>query len=817
MLHDLLEDLRYGLRVLKSGPAATLAAVLTLSLGIAANTVVFGWTSGLLLNPFPGVENSANLAAIETLSPTGEYLTNSFRDYCEIRDSTSFASGMAASMMNAFNVGDDQQPARVWGEFVSANYFDVLQLAPAQGRLFKPADFGDQPTALRQVVISHHLWRTVFESDRNIVGRAIRVNRELMTVIAVAPEGFRGTVPGVQLEMWAPIVMAPQLSGQGVYLLEDRNQRQFWITARLKPGVSIPQANAELRTIAAGIARANPKTSLGFSAEAMPVWRAHIGAQGLLLKPLQILLAVAAVVFLIVIANVTNLQLARATARQKEFGIRLAMGAARQRLIRQLLTESLILSILGAAFGILLSLWLAPTLGWLMPPVNLPLGLAYRTDARVLLFTTLLTVFAAIFSGVAPALLASDSKVSSTLKDSASTSSGLRSHRIRSILVVAEVALAMVAILSTGLFGESFRRARSLDTGFHPERVVLAQIHLSTFCRTAQDRREFVLRLHDGLLSIPGVTHVSYSDSIPLALGNPATTTPRIEGYTPATGEDMRIATTNTGPNFLDSLGIPLLEGRGFTEADDKGSPPVAVVNQAFTRRYFPGVSTPLGRRVTSGGRTFTIVGLARDAKFANLIQPPGPMIYEPYRQTYGDQFWIAFFIRTDRAPASLVGAVRREIGRLNPHAGVAEIIPYAEFAGASLYPQKVAAILVTGLGVISLALAAIGLYGVLSFSVAQRRREFSIRSALGASGTRIGLLVLRHAAVLTISGILIGGVIAFLAIPRAAALLVEVNPADPLIFAGAVAFLCLISMVASLLPARSATTVDPISVLRQQ
>ena len=816
MLQGLFEDLRYGLRVVRSSPGATAAAVLTLALGIAANTVVFGWTTSLLLHPFPGVSDSANLAAIETVSPAGEYNVSSFRDYLDIRDRASFASGMAASLLNAFNIGDDQQPSRIWGEYVTANYFPVLGLRPARGRLFSGSDFGDRSSAHHEIVISHRLWRTLLESDPNVVGRTIRVNREAMTVIGVAPEGFHGTIPGVALELWAPAVMAAQLSGQGDSLLDDRGQRQFWITARLKPGVSAAQANAELRTAAHHIAKANPKTNRGFNAELLPIWRAHFGAQGLLLRPLQILMAVAAVVFFIVIANVTNLQLARATARQKEFGIRLAMGAARSRLVRQVLTESLLLATMGAGLGFILSAWITPALSWLMPPINLPITFASHTDYRVVLFTTLLTVLAALLAGVAPALLASRWNVNTTLKESATTSSGSRAHRMRALLVVAEVALALVAIVATGLFGESFRRARAMAPGFEPEKLVLAQIHLATFCRTAEDRRDFVMRLASAVTSLPGVTHVSYADSIPLALGSIATTAVRVDGYSPATGEDMRIARNNVGPGFLAALGIPLMEGRDFNARDDSKSEPAAIVNQAFARRFFASAPSAIGRRIRADGKIFTVVGLAKDAKFASLTAPPKPYLYVPYAQTYGKQFWMAFFIRSDRLTASLLGPIRREMAKTDPHAAVADVVPYADYAGASLYPQKVAAILLTVLGVVSLALAAGGLYGVLSFSVAQRRREFGIRAAMGARRSHIGLLVLRSAATVTAAGIAIGSTVAVIAMPFASGLLVGVDPGEPMIFAAAAVFLGAVALLASYLPLRSATDVDPIVVLRE-
>jgi predicted permease len=409
-------------------------------LGIAASTAVFGWIYTILLHPFPGVEQADRLAAIETVLPSGEFSVSSFRDYRDYRDHNSFAAGMSASLLNAFNLGDDQRPSRVWGEYVTSNYFAVLGMGAVRGRTFAPTDFGDSMGANPYVVISHRLWQKQFNSDQHIIGREVRLNRNAMKVLGVAPPGFYGTVPGLALDLWVPVIMAPELNGQGEWLLTDRNQRQFWITTRLKPGATTESATAEIRSLARRIAEGSPRTNMGFSAQVLPVWKAHFGAQGLLLKPLQVLMAICAVMFLIVAANVTNIQLARATAREKEFGIRLAMGAGRGRLLRQLLIESLMLAMAGAAGGVLISVWLAQSLSWLMPPVNLPVAFEFALNYKILAFTGALCIVAAVLTGIAPALHAARANLNETLKDAATTSTGSRVHRTRELLVVGEIA-----------------------------------------------------------------------------------------------------------------------------------------------------------------------------------------------------------------------------------------------------------------------------------------------------------------------------------------------------------------------------------------
>jgi predicted permease len=337
-MRSLYEDLRYAIRVLRGSPGFTAVAVLTLALGIAANATVFSWIDTLLLRPFSGVAGGGRLAALETISPSGEYTNTSYRDYRDYRDRLKSVSGLAASLLNAFNVGRADHPRRIHGEYVSPNYFAVLGVKPVHGRAFLPSESGDNSGAAPVAVIGYRLWQSLFQGDPGVVGKTIRVNRYELTVAGIAPEEFRGTMPGMRMEIWIPMSMAPLLNGQASWLLEERGDRQMWVTARLKPGVSLDQANAEVRVCARRLAEESPRTSRGFGAGLMPIWKAHSGMQTLLLAPLRILMAVCVVLFLIVGANVANLQLARATARRKELSLRMALGAGGWRLTRQLLT-----------------------------------------------------------------------------------------------------------------------------------------------------------------------------------------------------------------------------------------------------------------------------------------------------------------------------------------------------------------------------------------------------------------------------------------------------------------------------------------------
>ncbi len=817
-MRTLYQDLRFGLRVLLASPGYTAVAVLTLAIGIAANTTVFGWIDALLLHPFPGVSDGGQLATLETVTPSGEFSTTSYRDYRDYRDSLQTVSGLGASLLNAFNVGKDDNPQRIWGEFVSGNYFAVLGVKPVRGRSFLPEEYGDKPGAYPVVVISHHLWQERFAADPGVIGKIIRVNRHELTIIGVAPPEFRGVVPGLSLEIWVPMVMAPQLNGQGDGLLDARGNRQMWVTARLKPGIPIGQARAEVVARSRRLAQENPQDSEGFRASLLPVWQGHFGAQTILLAPLQILMAVCFVLFLIVGANVANLQLARATTRQKEFSIRLALGAGPARLARQLLTESLLLAGMGALAAVPLALLAGESLTWLFPPTNLPIGIDLKLNGDILGFTILLCAAAAIVTGLVPALHSVRANLNENLKESGrGSTSGAGLHRTRGLLVVCELALAFVALTGTGLLARSFQNARAIHPGLDARNVLFAQYHLATFCRTDEQRTQFCLRLHDRIQSLPGIAGVSYADTIPLTFGQSQRSEVQVEGYAPARGEDMRVSRATVAPGFLDVLRIPLLEGRDFTEQDDdRATAPVMIVNEAFARRFFNGGS-PLGRKVNAYGQSFTVVGLAKDSKYHTLMEQPTPHFYMACRQEHGGEFWIAFFIRTLGPSQWAAAAIRREAAAVDPNAGVADIVPFEETIAGAVYPQKVAATLLSVIGAVSLLLAAVGLFSVMSYAVSQRTNEIGIRMAMGAQPLHVLAMVVRQGMVLTAMGLAAGLAAALAATRLLSGMLVNMSATDPMILAGAALFLALMALLASYLPARRATKVDPIAALRCQ
>jgi len=800
-------------------PGFTLVAVLTLAVGIAATTTVFSWIDAVLLRPIPGVANGSKVVSLESLTPNGEYMLSSYPDYRDYRDHLKLVSGLTMSLLTPLSMGDADRAERVWGELVTGNYFAVLGVKPALGRFFSPEEYGDKQGGYPVVVIGNGLWKRRFNSDPNVLGTTVRVNRQQLTIVGVAPAQFKGTMAGLEFEMWTPLVMAAQLNTMPEWMLGDRHTRNLQGLARLNPGVSLAQARAEVSALARQLALDHPDTSAGVGATLLPVWQAHTGAQSLLLAPLQILMAVCGVVLLIVCANVANLLLARATARHREFGVRLALGAGRGRLVRQLLTESLLLALMGALAGAPMAMWMSQALGYLMPAAGLPIALDVEMNADILAFTLLLCVLVCAVSGIAPAMHTAGANLNDAIKEGGrSGSAGGRSARLRGLLVVSEVALALVAIIGAGLFARSFQLARQIRPGFDPEHVLVSNLALSTAGYTVPDRKLFCFRLRDRLERQSGITGVTYADSIPLGFDPGAWEELEIQGYEKGRSENMQIYRNVVSPGFFQVLGIPLLMGRDFTEQDDlrKEAKPVMIVNQAFARRYFGG-GYPLGRQVHGWGKWFTVVGVVKDSKYHTPNEAPEPYFYVAFKQVYRADMGIAVYVRAAGDSGQALATMRREVHAMDPNVSVYDAMPLTEYIGASLFVQKIGASLLGVLGLLALVLAAVGLYSVMAYTITQRTHEIGIRVALGAKSSDVLGLMVRQGMGLTLAGLVVG-VLAAAAVTRlAAGLLVNVSATDPVIFGVAAAFLAAVALAASYLPALRAARIDPNRALRSE
>ncbi len=815
ILSALMQDLRYGFRMALRSPGFTAVAVLTLAIGIAVNTTVFSWVDMMLLRPIPGVPNAGELAAFETVAQDGGPLTTSWPDLRDHRDHLKLLSGLAASTPATMTIGEGDHADRIWAELVSANYFAVLGVKPVLGRMFTEQECGDNTDGCPVAIVGGDLWKSRFHGDPHIIGTTVVLNGQRLTVIGVAPAEFRGSLPGLRLSIWAPLTMGTRFNIFPERALDDRGKRYFLGVAKLKPGVHLAQARAECAALARQIARLNPDVNAGLGATLLPIREGHIGGQAMMAGPLSMLMAVCGLVFLIVCANVSSLLLARSIARRKEFSVRLAMGAARARLARQLLSESLILAVLGVLVGVPLALWMSQSLGYLMPRgATIPIALDIPLNGEILAFTTLLCVAACLISGIVPAFHGSRAGLNEALKEGGrSGAAGMRSERTRGLLVISEVALALMAIIGTGLFTKSFHMARRINPGFDPRNVLVSQLELSAAGYSKADQMRFCDRLGDRLGSQPGIVSVSWADVVPLWFtGNPRDDL-WVEGYVPAPGESMKIMRNIVGPGYLDLMRIPLVEGRDFNGHDDENAPPVMIVNQTFARHFF-GDHTAIRHRVRLGDRWFTIIGIARDSKYVRPNEAATPYFYAPSRQAHSIAL-TALLVRTTGEPRLAAATVRNAVKSIDPAVGIFDVMPLTEYISASLFGHKTAAVMVAVLGVVALVLAATGLYSVMAYSVAQRTREIGLRMALGARPADVLRLVVRRGMRLALLGVGIG-VVAALAVTRlAASLLVHVSATDPLVFIAASLFLAVVALAANYVPARRATRIDPIEALR--
>jgi predicted permease len=832
-IEDLLHDLRYGLRMMARNRAFTAVAVLTLAVGIGATATAFTWINGVLLQPLGGVADPGRLVTVETVTSNGEWVPNSYPDFIDFRDRLKLFDGIAVAHPATFSVGMQDHADRVWGELVSGNFFSVLGVQPEAGRLFLPSEFADAPGKFPIAVISDRYWRSHYAADPSIVGKAIRINQHDLTIVGVAAPAFHGSIPVTAFDLWVPYMEQSVLNGVQGWMLRDRHDRNMLGIARVKQGVTFDQARLELKALADRMAVANADVSLGMSATLMPLWKSPHGPQGLLIGPLRILMGVCVLVLLIVCANVANLLLARAMVREKEFSARLALGATRARLARQVLTESLLLTVAGAVVGLLVTPWMSHALRYLMPPGPMQqlVAMDTRPNLAVLAFTIGVCVLSALIAGLVPALHVGRINLSSRLNAGGrSGAAGRGRNRLRSILVASEVALALVALVGAGLFARGFQQTMQIDPGFSPDHVLLNQFYLSTNGYNLQQRKEFCRRLEERMVAAPGVTNVAYSDGVPLGFEPSWWEELKIDGYTPQPNENMNIFRNVVSPGYLPLMHIPVVEGRNFTDQDneDPKSTPVMIVNQAFVHRFFPG-RNPIGTRIHGWGSWFRVVGVAKDSKYHYLGESTPAYFYVPFRQVFREDMNLAFYVRAHGDPDSILSTLRAQVRDLDPNVTVFDAAPLKDYIGASLYPQKVAASLMTVLGSIALLLAAVGLYSVMAYSVAQRTQEIGVRMALGAQPVDVLRMVVRQGLALTGVGLIAGAVLA-IALARAVASVSFTNSAmgssakllgsganNPIIYLAAAGFLCAVAALASWFPARRAASIDPMQALRTE
>jgi predicted permease len=815
----ILQDVRYATRMLRKAPGASAVAIVSLAIGIGINTTVFGWIRNVLFDPLPGVADHHRIVTVETVAPSGTLIDSSYPDYQAWRDHATLLSGVIAFKERPVGVGvagrgDDANAERAWAMLVSGNYFDVLGVRPALGRFFEGDEQRDTFDAHPVAVLAHAMWRRRFNADPAVVGRTIALNRRPYTVIGVAPDGFHGTITGLQFDLFVPLTMQASLTGGGQWLANG-HARALYLFARLTPGATIEQARDEVRALAAARARERPDVNRDISATLLPLDEARRGSQHELGPLLKILMAVGALLLLIVCANVANLQLARAAARRREIGVRLGLGATRRRLVQQLLTEGIVLGAVAGVLGALLSAWLVDTLRYFLPFIEYPLMLPTTIDAREIVFAAAVSVAASVLFALVPALRASAAGVMAALNDRLTADA--QANRIGSALVTAQVALAVVTLAGAALLVRSFENARRVDMGFEARGLLLAGLNLSTGGYDRDAALRYVDRAIARTQTLPGVRRVSVAEDVPLGFNGGSWEELAIDGYVPGPSENMRVYRNLVSPGYFESMGIRLASGRDISDRDTVDTARVAIVNETFVRRYLGG-GDAIGRRITGWGRPIAIVGVVSDSKYHELGEAAQPYFYVPLKQFFSANTGLALHVRVAGAPslaAALTPALLEVLRELDPRMAPPVTTTLEEYTSAAYFTQRLAATLLTILASLALALSAIGLYSVMAYAVARRRREIGVRMALGATRAAILQLVVGRGLSLVAGGVAAGLVLA-LAVTRAlGSLLFGVSPLDATALTGAVALLIAVACLASYLPARAASRIEPMSALR--
>ena len=816
-MENLLKDLRYAFRSLVKRPGFTIVAILTLALGIGINTTVFSLANSVFLRQLP-VASPQNLVWIFSDRDS----STSYPEYLEYQQQTQLFDGVMAYEWVGLNLGSNGQSERVEGTLVSGNYFDVLGVKAEVGRTFLP-DEDMTPGASPVAVISHNLWQRRFNSDATVAGKSMVLNGIQFTIVGVTPPDFAGAEEAFPRQVWIPLMMRDSVrpGPAGVSTLNNRNMRNLDVMARLKHGVTLSQAQAGMNVVASRLAQNYPESNRNFqitlytAGNGRPVFRS-------LLKPVtQILLGVVGLVLLITCANVANLLLARAARRRKEVAIRLTLGATRTRLIRQLLTESIVLAVAGGLAGLILNFWLVNLLTALKPAVPLPVNIEFHTDWRVLSFTLLLSILAGIMFGLVPALQASKHDLVPALKDhSQQLGDRRRMFSLRNALVIGQVALSIVVLIGAGLFLRSLNHARAINPGFDAEHILTLSFNTAAQKYDATKAEQFYQQLSNRVQALPRVQSVSLAQSAPLSFFySPAIASPVfVEGHEPPQGENPPLAGNNAiGPNFFRTLGVPLLSGREFTDRDREGAPRVAIVNETLVRDLFPNTN-PIGQRLHVLLRqpsSWEIVGVVKDSKYRSLGEDSTPYIFLPYMQN--PQSTMALHVRTSGNPGDLAAAVRREVQALDPNLPAFNVMSLADNIDISLFPARFGAVLVGVFGLLALLIASIGIYGVMSYGVSERTHEMGIRMALGARGRDVLRLVISQGMWLALIGVAIGAGVSLAVTRVVRSYLYGVSVTDPLTFIGIALLLIGVAVLACYVPARRATRVDPLEALRYE
>lgn len=805
-------DIRYGLRILAANPGFAAVAILSLAIGIGADTAMFSLADAMLLRPLP-VERASEMVRVSSTSKAEQYGRISYPDYKDFRDQAKSLSGLLAyrNIAVGFNPNPGAPAQLLLGTAVTPNFFDVLGVRPALGRGFR-ADEDREPV----VVISDFIWESKFGRDPSVIGRAVKLSRVDFTIIGVAPKSFPGLDPFVHEALFVPLGVTPRFSPDNKDLLGHRDRTNMAVYGRLAAGRSASQAQAELQTIALNLERAYPDTNRGRSVAVMPELEARMCIDPDTAVQMAILLVIAGLVLLIACANVASLLLSRARARSREIAIRLAIGAGRGRLLRQLLTESLLLALAGGAAGLGLALLGIQFFASLRLPTAIPLWLVASLDLRVLSFCAAASVISGVVFGIAPALHTLRTDLSATLKAGDSALSGKRRRfQVRSVLVAGQVAVSMVLLLTAGLLVKDFATVNSAKAGFRTDHVLLLTLDTSVVGYNEHQGEGFYHQLVERVRALPGVRSAALGEHIPLGVTSSSKDI-SVEGYEMPRGQrNLSVLVDSVDEHYFSLMQIPVVRGRNFESSDTSSSTPVAIVNQAMAQAYWPNRS-PIGGRIHMGKQSLEVVGIAKNIKYRDLSEHATPFLYLPFSQQYSE--FMTLHVETAVDPETLAAPVMTEIRRLDAGVPVQDVETLQTFfRDIALFGNRLIMQVVAAIGLFGLLLAITGLYGVIAYSVSRRTREIGIRVAVGADPGSVARLVLRQGMLLTAIGAAIGLALSLIASQLLGSLLVRVSARDLEVYLAVPLLLAAVSLFACYIPARRAARIDPLLALRQE
>ncbi len=831
-MSDLWKDLSYSFRNLLAHPGFTAVAVVSLALGIGLNTTIFSLVNAILLRP-PAVEEPTELVEIYSSKPGGviwdDYATHSYPDYENYRDDNEVFSGLVGHSLALASLSLEGRSDLVIGSIVTGNYFEVMGVRPFLGRTFGPEEDregADQPVA----VLSYGFWQRHFGGDPSVLGQTIRLNGTHYSILGVLPTEFTGTVSGFSPELWVPTVRVSEIDPMGMQDVAgtpatdnrriERGMRWMFITARLKDGISIDQAQTQMATLAARLAEEYPETNEDIGVALVPSSgvRLHPYLDRTITPMAALLLGVVGIVLLIACANVANMLLARATTRRREIAVRLAIGASRGRLIRQLLVESLLLSGLGGIFGLLLSVWTTRFLEAFRPPIPISITVDLGIDIRVLLFTVLASLLTGLVFGLVPALQASRTDLVSSLKEAIFDRKASGRFSLGNLLVVGQVALSLILLIAAGLMVRGLAAAKDTDLGFVPDQLGVVSLNLGMNGYEDPDAKVFYERSRERIRALPGVESVTEATRLPLGLDINMNEI-WVDGHNLTPDEDSPYLADVSfiGEDYFQTFGIPLLEGRDFGPSDNEDGPSVVVVNEAFAKMFWPNESA-VGKRLrrrTMDGPISEIVGVSRNYKVRSVGEDARPYLHYYREQRFNPYGSIVF--RTQGDPAVLLETVRRELLAMDPDLLIMESDTMVGRMAFALFLVRSGSQLFSGFSILSVLLAAVGLYGLVAYWVSQRTREIGIRMALGADGGSVLGLVVKRGMTLAIVGMAVGLTGAFAGSRLLESFLYGVRPWDPLTFIVSSVVLLGVAFLANAIPARRASRVDPLIALRYE